>query len=70
MALVQDDLWGHVLRRPAERPRLLTEADLLSETEVHLEAEREGVGEGEGEGESESEREREREDGFVKLFCS
>jgi len=37
VALVEDDLRGHVLRRPAERPRLLTETDLLGETKIHLE---------------------------------
>lgn len=37
MTLVEDDLWSNVLRCPAECPRLLTDTDLLGETEVHLE---------------------------------
>lgn len=36
MAFVKDDLWSDVLWRSAERPRLLTDADLLGETKVHL----------------------------------
>lgn len=36
VAFVQDDLRGHVLRGPAERPRLLTQTHLLGETKVHL----------------------------------
>lgn len=36
MALVEDDLWSNVLWRSTERPRLLTDADLLGETKVHL----------------------------------
>lgn len=37
MTLVEDDLWSDVLRRPTERPRLLTDSDLLGKTKVHLE---------------------------------
>ena len=37
VTLVEDDLWSDVLRRSTERPRLLTDSDLLSETKVHLE---------------------------------
>ena len=36
VTFVEDDLWSHVLRRPAERPRLLTETDLLGKTKVDL----------------------------------
>lgn len=36
MAFVQDDLGGHVLRSPTERPRLLTQTHLLSKAKIHL----------------------------------
>ena len=36
VTFVQDDLRGHVLRRAAERPRLLPDPDLLGEAEVNL----------------------------------
>ncbi len=37
MTLVKDDLRSDVLRRPTERPGLLTDSDLLGKTKVHLE---------------------------------
>lgn len=43
MALVQDDLGGHVLRSPTERPRLLTQTHLLSKAKVHLSEETEMI---------------------------
>ena len=36
VALVQDDLGRHVLRRAAERPRLLACGQFLGKAEVHL----------------------------------
>lgn len=36
MAFVQNDLRGHVLWGPAERPRLLTQTHLLGKAKVHL----------------------------------
>lgn len=36
VAFVEDDLWSHVLRSPAERPRLFAHADLLGKTKIHL----------------------------------
>lgn len=37
MAPVEDDLGGHVFRRPTERPGLLATSDLFGETKVDLE---------------------------------
>lgn len=36
MALVEDNLGGHVFRGPAERPGLLATSDLFGETKVDL----------------------------------
>lgn len=36
MAFVEDDLWSHVLRSPAERPCLFAHGDLLGKTKIHL----------------------------------
>lgn len=37
MTLIEDDLRSDVLRCSTKRPGLLTDADLLGETKVHLE---------------------------------
>lgn len=37
VALVEDDLWSDILWRSTERPRLLTDTNLLGETKVNLE---------------------------------
>lgn len=40
MALVEDDLRGHIFRRPTERPGLLATSDLFGKTKVDLETAR------------------------------
>lgn len=40
MAFVEDDLRGHILWGPTERPGLLATSDLFGETKIHLETPR------------------------------
>lgn len=37
MTLIEDDLWSHILRGSTESPSLLTDANFLGKTKVHLE---------------------------------